>query len=88
MSLIRRLIAVILMIPMGSCSIGKVAVTDDSVVIDRVTVLDGRGGSPLTNARVVVRNGYIISVGQSTGAAQTGGDVIDGKGMFLLPGFI
>lgn len=88
MSLIRRLFVVILMIPMGSCGIGKVAVADDSVVIDRVTVLDGRGGSPLTNARVVVRSGYIISVEQSSAAPLGDGDVIDGKGKFLLPGFI
>lgn len=88
MTIIRRLFAVMSMITLVSCGIGKVAVVDDSVVIDRVTVLDGRGGSPLTNARVVVRSGYIISVEQSSGAALSGGNVIDGRGKFLLPGFI
>lgn len=88
MSLIRRLIAVILMIPLGSCGIGKVAIADDSIVIDHVTVLDGRGGSPLTNARVVVRSGHIVSVEQSSEAPVVGGNIIDGSGKFLLPGFI
>ena len=73
MSLIRRLIAVILMIPLGSCGIGKVAIADDSIVIDHVTVLDGRGGSPLTNARVVLRSGHIVSVEQSSEAPVVGG---------------
>jgi imidazolonepropionase-like amidohydrolase len=58
------------------------------ITIDNVTVLDGRGGPALKKARVVVEGDHIVSVGLAPGATPAEGQVIDGTGKFLLPGFI
>ncbi|OGN51982.1 MAG: hypothetical protein A2352_13300 [Caulobacterales bacterium RIFOXYB1_FULL_67_16] len=54
-----------------------------------MTVLDGRGGAALEDGRVVVRDGRIVDVRASaSGHPPHGAMVVDGKGKFLLPGFI
>ncbi len=55
-------------------------------LIRGATVIDGAGGE-LTNADVLMRDGRIVSVGQSI-AAPEGVTVIDGAGKFVTPGII
>lgn len=57
-------------------------------IIDHVTVLDGRGGAALTDVRVIVRDGMIASVAKSSGPSPRNAAVLDGRGRFLVPGFI
>jgi imidazolonepropionase-like amidohydrolase len=57
-------------------------------IIDHVTVLDGRGGAALTDGRVIVRDGKLVSVTRSSGPLPHEGAVLDGRGRFLVPGFI
>ncbi len=58
-------------------------------IIENVMLIDGRGGDPLRDAVVVVENGRILAAGRRgdvplpAGARRT-----DGRGGYLLPGFI
>jgi imidazolonepropionase-like amidohydrolase len=61
----------------------------DVLVIRGVTLIDGNGGSPLTDAVVVVEGGWILAVGQRGGVAvPRGARVEDAPGYHLVPGFI
>ncbi len=61
----------------------------NTLAITDVTVIDGNGGAPLTQATVVVQGERITALGK-TGDVTLPADarVIDGSGKFLLPGFI
>ncbi len=59
----------------------------DSIAITGVTVIDGTGARPLDNVIVVVENGRIAAIG-SRAEVPADADVIDGRGQYLLPGFI
>src|SRR5262245_5512297 len=52
-------------------------------------VIDGRGGAPLDNATIVIRDGSIVAIGAS---AQTpvpaGAEVVDYTGKTIIPGLI
>jgi imidazolonepropionase-like amidohydrolase len=85
---LRLISACMITILLASCIVSQTDVTADNIVIDHVTVLDGRGGRALTDARVVIRDGQIVSVSRSSGAPPPRTDVIDGRDQFLLPGFI
>ena len=51
------------------------------------TLIDGRGGAPVPNANVVIRDGKIDCAGAAC-AIPSGIDVIDGKGLFVTPGLV
>jgi imidazolonepropionase-like amidohydrolase len=57
-----------------------------SVVITRVTVLDGRGGPPRPNSTVIVTDGIITGI--RSGADRRSGVTVDGHNGYLVPGFI
>ncbi|GMV07263.1 MAG: amidohydrolase [Gemmatimonadota bacterium] len=59
------------------------------VAIEGATLIDGRGGTPLSNALVLVSGGRIRAVGHA-GSVQvpSGATRIDARGMTLLPGFV
>jgi imidazolonepropionase-like amidohydrolase len=60
-----------------------------SIAILGATIIDGNGGKPVTNGAVVIRNGKIVEVGiQGEVAIPAGSEVVDAKGMTLLPGLI
>jgi imidazolonepropionase-like amidohydrolase len=63
--------------------------TDSLLVMNGGTLIDGRGGPPLENAVVVIKNGRFLSIGQS-GQIEIppGAKVVDTRGLTLLPGFI
>ena len=63
--------------------------TDALLVMNGGTLIDGRGGPPLENAVVVIKNGRFLSVGES-GQIEipAGAKVVDTRGLTLLPGFI
>ena len=59
------------------------------VAIVGATLIDGRGGAPLLDAVVIVRGEKIVAVGTRTAVSiPAGAEVIDGKGLTLLPGLI
>ena len=62
--------------------------TSAHIVIENVVILDGRGGAPLTNRRVEIRNGSIIRIDAPSMPKPQGATVIDGHGKYLMPGFI
>ncbi len=72
---------------LAACSTGQAEGAGGGTIIDHVTVLDGRGRAPLEDARVVVREGRIASIGKALGPPPSG-MIVDGRGKFLLPGFI
>ena len=54
--------------------------------ITGATLIDGRGGAPVPNATVLIRDGKIDCAGTCTVPA--GVDVVDAKGMWLTPGLV
>jgi imidazolonepropionase-like amidohydrolase len=53
------------------------------------TLIDGRGGAPVPNANVILRNGKIDCAGTAAQCPIPGGiDVSDVKGMWITPGLI
>src|SRR5437763_7921255 len=50
------------------------------------TLIDGRGGAPVPNATIVLRDGKIDCAGACN--VPEGIDVVDGKGMWVAPGLI
>lgn len=84
----RQLGACLLSVLLAACASSPSSLSDERITIDHVTVLDGRGGASISDARVVVRGDRIESVSRSSTAAPGKGRLIDGSGKFLLPGFI
>ena len=63
--------------------------SDGILVIKNGTLIDGAGGSPRPNSRIVIRSGKIAEVGPEAPLDQVGGArVIDAAGRFILPGLI
>src|SRR6266576_1084721 len=59
------------------------------VAIVGATLIDGRGGSPMLDAVVVVRGERIVAVGKrSSVSIPAGAEVVDAIGLTLLPGLI
>jgi imidazolonepropionase-like amidohydrolase len=56
------------------------------MIID-TTLIDGTGAPPRPHVNVRIINGRIIEIAAATGPLLKGGNVIDGRGRFLLPGF-
>lgn len=54
--------------------------------ITGVTLVDGRGGAPVSNANIVMRDGKIDCAGPC--AVPEGVDLIDGRGMTVVPGLV
>ena len=54
--------------------------------ITNVTLIDGRGGAPVPNATVLIRDGKIECAGTCT--VPEGVFVLDGKGMWATPGLV
>jgi imidazolonepropionase-like amidohydrolase len=83
-----RLATALLACVLASCAAKPSDVVVGDIIIDHVTVLDGAGGAALSDSRVTVRQGRIASVQRSSGSAPAGAKLVDGRGRFLLPGFI
>jgi len=63
--------------------------SDGILVIKNGTLIDGRGGRPRPNGRIVIRSRKIAEVGPEAPFDQVGGArVIDAAGRFILPGLI
>jgi imidazolonepropionase-like amidohydrolase len=54
--------------------------------ITGVTLIDGRGGAPVPNATVLIRDGKIECAGKCS--VPEGVFVVDGKGMWMTPGLV
>jgi imidazolonepropionase-like amidohydrolase len=62
---------------------------EPTLAIVGVTVIDGKGGPPLVDANVVIRENRISAVGpRALIQVPRGAQTIDGKGKFITPGFI
>ena len=59
------------------------------IAITGVIIIDGNGGAPIKDGSVIVTSGKITAVG-SSGKLKipAGAEIVDGRGMSLLPGFI
>jgi imidazolonepropionase-like amidohydrolase len=58
------------------------------IVIHNGTLIDGTGGDPVANARVVVEDGRIAFAGAADGLVSADAVVVDAGGGTILPGFI
>ena len=60
-----------------------------TIAITGAIIIDGNGGPPIQDGCVIVMNGKITDVGNNRQVKiPPGAEIIDGKGMSLLPGFI
>lgn len=60
-----------------------------SLAITNVTIIDGNGGEPISDQTVLVRNGRIEEIGNTSSIrVPKNTKVIDGKNKFLTPGFV
>src|SRR5262245_2985437 len=63
--------------------------TDRVVAIAGATLINGRGGAPVSNVVVVVRGDKIVAVGsRKTTKIPEGAEIVNAPGRTLLPGFI
>jgi imidazolonepropionase-like amidohydrolase len=63
----------------------------DRLVLQNVTVIDGTGAPPATGVSIVIEGDRIVSVGgfrRGQEEPQDNTRVIDGTGMYVMPGFI
>ncbi len=68
--------------------VAKPAATKTTAIVG-ATLIDGRGGAPVTDAVVVVRGEKIVAAGpRATVPAPKEAEVIEAKGLTLLPGLI
>lgn len=75
----------LILTPAGARTAGDIP----PLAVTGVTVIDGTGAAPRADATVVIENGLIRDVTNARSAdLPSGATVIDGDGMFLLPGFI
>ena len=58
------------------------------VLVHHGTLIDGTGRAPIADARVLIRDGRILSVGPSEGPVPPAVEAIDARGGAILPGFI
>lgn len=58
------------------------------ILIEGVTVIDGTGRAPITDASVLIQGDRIAAVAAARIAAPPGATRIDGRGKFLIPGLI
>jgi imidazolonepropionase-like amidohydrolase len=59
------------------------------IAIVGATLIDGRGGQPLSDSVVVIRDDRIAAVGnRATVKIPQGAEIVDAKGLTLLPGLI
>jgi len=59
-----------------------------TIAIVGATLIDGRGGPPIPDSVVVVRGDRIVEVGKGTAAIPPWAEMVDAKGLTLLPGLI
>jgi len=82
----RRTLAILLLVLVG-CAASPPDPSPGAVAIVNVTVLDGRGGPPIDNAAVILRDGTITEVRPNARLPRSM-RTIDGRGGYLLPGYI
>jgi len=59
------------------------------IAIRNVTIIPGDGAAPISDATVLIRDERLAAIGPSAEAViPTGARVIEGRGKFLVPGFI
>lgn len=57
----------------------------EDLIVRNVTVIDGSGGPPVTNAEVAIEGGKFTAI-RPSGNGKNGSAVFDGRGGYLLPG--
>jgi len=80
---------------LGAASLGAQAApsrgapSDTIVAIVGATIIDGNGGTPASDATIVVRGKRIVALGpRASTQVPKGARVVDGAGKFVTPGFI
>lgn len=78
---------------LGACLVvgcaGATAPESGTLVIHSATIVDGRSGSRVENATIVIEGGRITSIGDEIPSSlPLNAQVIDGHGKWVVPGFI
>ena len=71
------------------CWLASFAVAADEIIFENVTLIDGNGGKPVRGAYVTIAEGRIMRISsRAPGSLAEDAQRIDGRGKFLVPGFI
>jgi imidazolonepropionase-like amidohydrolase len=82
-SLLCSLVGVSLALVIGTST----AADAQTTALRGARVIDGRGGAPIDNATIVIRDGRIVAVGPSAGTpVPSGAEVVDYAGKTIIPG--
>lgn len=79
---------VCLVLFLASCVVNDDVRRVQRTIIDHVTILDGRGSAAISDARVEIANGRIVAIAKSSSSLSSSATIINGRGKFLVPGFI
>lgn len=60
----------------------------ETLLLREPTIVDGRGGTPVTGHSVLIREGRIVAIGPVDRLDTGGARIIDLRGKYLLPGLI
>jgi imidazolonepropionase-like amidohydrolase len=83
-----KLLSLVMLAHLGACASSSAA-TPPPLLLDHVTIIDGRGGPPLRDRAVLIRDGRIASIGAGgAGRVPQGTRRLDLTGRYLLPGLI
>ena len=61
---------------------------DVPIMVRDVTVIDGTGAAPRPHQDIVLRDGKIAAVGNTGSVGAAADSVIDGRGLYVIPGLI
>ncbi|MFT3705665.1 MAG: amidohydrolase family protein [Agriterribacter sp.] len=75
--------------PIQEVNAKEISAGKNTIAIVGATIIDGNGGEPIANGTVIVKGNIIEAAGASSNIEiPAGAEVIDAKGMTVLPGFI
>ena len=76
-------------IRIGEVNEKELAMGSNTIAIVGATLIDGTGEPPVPQASIVIKGNSIVNVGPSASITiPDGAEVIDGEGLYLLPGLI
>jgi imidazolonepropionase-like amidohydrolase len=74
---------------LGACSNPKKTEGPASTAFTNVTLIDGTGSAPITNAVLLIQNGRVKAVGsKETVTLPENATIVDLQGKYIIPGLI
>lgn len=69
-----------------SCSKQNKEASNEAILFENVRLIDGNGGNPIENTRILIRNGKVLQIG--TSVSDKDAAIVDLKGKTVIPALI